>query len=44
MQHFMLYFQSGSVVVWSKCWKKAAEWCRIFGFYSPSCQFIFNAL
>jgi len=29
---------------WSKRWKKAAECCRIFGFDSPSRQFIFNAL
>jgi len=41
MRHFKLYFQIGAVV---ETLEKSAECCRIFGFDSPSRQFIFNAL
>jgi len=42
MRHFTLYYQSGAVVETLK--KKTVKCCRIFGFDSPSRQFIFNAL
>jgi len=42
MRHITLYFQSGAVVETME--NKAVECCRIFGFDSPSRQFIFNAL
>jgi len=42
MRQFTICFRSGAVVETLE--KKAAECCKIFGFDSPSSQFIFNGL